>query len=238
MSGSRRLSSPGRLSQMTCRAPGARRSSTRWPRLIFFRAPWTGLAASRVQKRATRSLSQHFFVICLYIIVEAQPRQYCQERLVFGVKSSSIRCKLRSCPNQRDPRVEQGNRPRSRAPEGSASLRGTGRRYRMIEDMGFPRRIRGEQVRAGRNGSGRPLRRANDPSHRAVTHEALDVARYITDMTAQLEAMAIAAASTCSPISSGWPERKARFMFAPTPSLKPSAWTSSSPSRLRLDCPT
>jgi hypothetical protein len=30
-------------------------------------------------------------------------------------------------------------------------------------------------------------------SHRAVTHEALDVARYITDMTAQLEAMAIAA---------------------------------------------
>ena len=47
-------------------------------------------------------------------------------------------------------------------------------------------------MRAGRNGSGRPFRRANDPSHRAVTHEALDVARYITDMTAQLEAMAIA----------------------------------------------
>ena len=63
----------------------------------------------------------------------------------------------------------------------------------MIEDMGFPRRIRGEQVRAGRNGSARPLRKANDPSHRAVTHEALDVARYIADMTAQLEAMAIAA---------------------------------------------
>src|SRR5271168_4716262 len=63
----------------------------------------------------------------------------------------------------------------------------------MIEDMGFPRRIRAEQGRAGRNGSARPLRRANDLSHRAVTHEALDVARYITDMTAQLEAMAIAA---------------------------------------------
>ena len=47
-------------------------------------------------------------------------------------------------------------------------------------------------MRAGRNGSGRPLRKANDSSHRAVTHEALDVARYITDMTAQLEAMAIA----------------------------------------------
>jgi hypothetical protein len=48
-------------------------------------------------------------------------------------------------------------------------------------------------VRAGRNGSGSPLRKANDSSHRPVTHEALDVARYITDMTAQLEAMAIAA---------------------------------------------
>jgi hypothetical protein len=63
----------------------------------------------------------------------------------------------------------------------------------MIEEVGFPRRIRGEQGRAGRNGSGRLPRRANDSSHRAVTHEALDVARYITDMTAQLEAMAIAA---------------------------------------------
>src|SRR6202042_339742 len=63
----------------------------------------------------------------------------------------------------------------------------------MIEELGFPRRIRGEQLGTGRNGSGRPLRKANDSSHRAVTHEALDVARYITDMTAQLEAMAIAA---------------------------------------------
>ena len=62
----------------------------------------------------------------------------------------------------------------------------------MIEELGFPRRIRGEQLRTGRNGSGRPLRKASDSSHRAVTHEALDVARYITDMTAQLEAMAIA----------------------------------------------
>lgn len=46
-------------------------------------------------------------------------------------------------------------------------------------------------MRSGRNGSG--LRKASDSSYRAVTHEALDVARYITDMTAQLEAMAIAA---------------------------------------------
>ncbi len=63
----------------------------------------------------------------------------------------------------------------------------------MIEEMGFPRRVRGEQGRAGRNGSGKAPRRANDSSYRTVTHEALDVARYITDMTAQLEAMAIAA---------------------------------------------
>jgi hypothetical protein len=63
----------------------------------------------------------------------------------------------------------------------------------MIEEMGFPRRVRGEQLRAGRNGSGSLLRKANDSAHRPVTHEALDVARYITDMTAQLEAMAIAA---------------------------------------------
>ena len=47
-------------------------------------------------------------------------------------------------------------------------------------------------MRAGRNGSGRSLRKASESSYRAATHEALDVARYITDMTAQLEAMAIA----------------------------------------------
>jgi hypothetical protein len=61
----------------------------------------------------------------------------------------------------------------------------------MIEEVGFPRRIRGE-ARTVRNGSARSPRRANDSSHRGVTREALDVARYITDMTAQLEAMAIA----------------------------------------------
>jgi hypothetical protein len=63
----------------------------------------------------------------------------------------------------------------------------------MIEEIGFPRRVRGDQVRVGRNGSSRLLRKTSDSSYRAVTHEALDVARYITDMTAQLEAMAIAA---------------------------------------------
>ena len=44
----------------------------------------------------------------------------------------------------------------------------------------------------GKSAPARPLK-ANDPSHGAVTREALDVARYITDMTSQLEAMAIAA---------------------------------------------
>jgi hypothetical protein len=63
----------------------------------------------------------------------------------------------------------------------------------MAEELGFPRRMRGEQARAGRTGSARSPRRVSDPSHRSVTREALDVARYITEMTAQLEAMAIAA---------------------------------------------
>jgi hypothetical protein len=62
----------------------------------------------------------------------------------------------------------------------------------MAEELGFPRRKRGEYGRAGKGPFARPQRRADDPSHAAVTREALDVARYITDMTAQLEAMAIA----------------------------------------------
>ena len=39
----------------------------------------------------------------------------------------------------------------------------------------------------------RLLKRADDPSRGVVAQEALDVAHYITDMTAQLEAMAVAA---------------------------------------------
>jgi hypothetical protein len=65
--------------------------------------------------------------------------------------------------------------------------------YLMADELGFPRRKRGEQGRAGKSAPPRPLKRANDPSHGIVTPEALDVARYITDMTAQLEAMAVAA---------------------------------------------
>jgi hypothetical protein len=47
--------------------------------------------------------------------------------------------------------------------------------------------------RAGRSAPARSPRRADDPSHGAVTREALDVARYIAGMTAKLEAVAIAA---------------------------------------------
>jgi hypothetical protein len=63
----------------------------------------------------------------------------------------------------------------------------------MPEEVGFPRRKRGEPGRAAKSGLARPLKRADDPSQWVVTREGLDVARYITDMTAQLEAMAIAA---------------------------------------------
>jgi hypothetical protein len=57
----------------------------------------------------------------------------------------------------------------------------------------FPRRKRLEHGRTGKAGVARPIRRANDASHRTVTRESLDVARYVLDMTAQLEAMATAA---------------------------------------------
>jgi hypothetical protein len=47
--------------------------------------------------------------------------------------------------------------------------------------------------RAGRSAPARSPRRADDPSHGAVTREALDVARYIAGLTAKLEAVAIVA---------------------------------------------
>jgi hypothetical protein len=62
----------------------------------------------------------------------------------------------------------------------------------MADDLGFPRRKRGEHGRAGKSAPARLPKRADDPS-RGVAQEALDVAHYITDMTAQLEAMAVAA---------------------------------------------
>jgi hypothetical protein len=66
-----------------------------------------------------------------------------------------------------------------------------GQLYRMAEEVGFPRRKRGDG-RAPKSALAKPSKTA-DLSGGVVTREALDVARYITDMTAQLEAMAIAA---------------------------------------------
>jgi hypothetical protein len=62
--------------------------------------------------------------------------------------------------------------------------------------MGRGSRLPETQTRRWRGGKRAPPsspRRADDPSHGAVTREVLDVARYITDVTAQLEALAIAA---------------------------------------------
>ena len=63
----------------------------------------------------------------------------------------------------------------------------------MADELGFPRRWRGDYWRAGNRVFARTPKRAEDPSRSLVAREALDVAHYITDMTAQLEAMAIAA---------------------------------------------
>jgi hypothetical protein len=67
-----------------------------------------------------------------------------------------------------------------------------GQVYRMAEEVGFLRHKPGGG-RGGKRAPPRSPRRADDPSHGAVTREVLDVARYITDVTAQLEAVAIAA---------------------------------------------
>ena len=59
----------------------------------------------------------------------------------------------------------------------------------MAEEVGFPRRKHGD----GKTGESGPSIRADDSSHRVVTRDPLDVARYLADLVAQLEAMAIAA---------------------------------------------
>jgi hypothetical protein len=63
--------------------------------------------------------------------------------------------------------------------------------YRMTEEVGFLRQKPGGERRKARS------RQIAEKSRRsvsgAVTREVLDVARYITDVTAQLEALAIAA---------------------------------------------
>jgi hypothetical protein len=67
-----------------------------------------------------------------------------------------------------------------------------GQFYRMAEEVGFLR----HKPEGGRGGKHAPPRlpgRADDPSDEAMTREVLDVARYITGMTSQLEALAITA---------------------------------------------
>jgi hypothetical protein len=77
--------------------------------------------------------------------------------------------------------------------EGVCPTDPNGLSYMMADDLGFPRRKRGESGRAGKSAPARQLKRADGPSRGVVAQEALDVANYITDMTAQLEAMAVAA---------------------------------------------
>ena len=62
----------------------------------------------------------------------------------------------------------------------------------MAVESGFPRRRRAGRGRDAGDPQPTPTRRAEIPS-RVAPREAFDVARYVTDMSAQLEAMAIAA---------------------------------------------
>src|SRR5271166_997177 len=62
-----------------------------------------------------------------------------------------------------------------------------------MSEHGFPRRTRAAQERAVRDFPKAARGRDNDPSRGLASREALDVARYVADMTAQLEAMALAA---------------------------------------------
>jgi hypothetical protein len=64
--------------------------------------------------------------------------------------------------------------------------------YQMVDEVGFSRHKPG-YGRGGKRSPPGSRRRAGDPSHGAVRWEVLDVARYITDVTAQLEALAITA---------------------------------------------
>jgi hypothetical protein len=62
----------------------------------------------------------------------------------------------------------------------------------MPVESGFPRRRRLGRGREAGDPQPAPTRRAENPS-RVAPKEAFDVARYVTDMSAQLEAMAVAA---------------------------------------------
>ena len=63
----------------------------------------------------------------------------------------------------------------------------------MNREHAFPRRKQAAQGRAARGSQTASPMRAGDPSQGFATREALDVARYVADLTAQLEAMAVAA---------------------------------------------
>jgi len=62
----------------------------------------------------------------------------------------------------------------------------------MAQELGFRRHKAGDG-RAEKRAQTRSRRRPNDPPRRAVPRGALVVARHITDVTAQLEAVAIKA---------------------------------------------
>ena len=64
--------------------------------------------------------------------------------------------------------------------------------YSRAEEVGFPRR-KHRNGKTGESGPARPPIRARNPSRGVVTRKAFDVARYLADMAAQLEAMALAA---------------------------------------------
>jgi hypothetical protein len=81
---------------------------------------------------------------------------------------------------------------------------GRGSRLAETETRGEKRKTRSRQIveKSRRSVSG------------AVTREVLDVARYITDVTAQLEALAIAAHLDQLAYSLGTGKRKAKYWFA------------------------
>ena len=114
------------------------------------------------------------------------PRSNIVENDLFWVGNGRlIRCDAGASPNRRRP--FSCERLRRHLPRSAES--GT---YRMAKEVGFPR-LKPGGGRAGKRAPPRSRRRADGPSHGAVTREVLDVARYITDVTAQLEAAAFAA---------------------------------------------
>ena|SRR5271166_5470085 len=61
-----------------------------------------------------------------------------------------------------------------------------------MSEHGFPRRNPGHE-RTTRDAPATVRKRVDDPSRGLVSRKSLDVARYVADMSAQLEAMALAA---------------------------------------------